>query len=258
MALTPTNANDVFVREVDDAVREDQIRNFWSRFGKTVLGLIVVGLIGYGGYLFYNHSQSQDAGETAELYVKALGEAKIGNPEAAKTLALVKADGDDAYRAVALLTEADIAARKNDDKQAIALFGQVAADSKAPQPYRDVALLKQTVMQFDSLKPDDVIARLKGLAVETNPMFPSAAELTALALMKQGKDAEAGTLYGKIAGFEGAPEALKSRAQQMAGMLGVDAIKPPADKAAAAAAPASGKDIPAKDISVKPTGGETK
>ena len=49
MAISPTNANDVFVREVDDAVRDDYIRNFWSRFGKAVLGLIVVGLIGYGG-----------------------------------------------------------------------------------------------------------------------------------------------------------------------------------------------------------------
>ena len=257
MAISPTNANDVFVREVDDAVRDDYIRNFWSRFGKAVLGLIVVGLIGYGGYLFYNHSQSQDAGETAELYVKAMNEAQIGNPAAAKTLALVKAEGDDAYRAVALLTEANIAAGKNDDKQAITLFGQVAADTKAPQPYRDIALLKQTVLQFDTLKPDEVIARFKGLAVESNPMFPSAAELTALALMKQGKDAEAGALYGKIAAFEGAPEALKSRAQQMAGMLGVDAIKPPADKAAAgdAAAPT---DTPPQDSSVKATGGETK
>lgn len=257
MAISPTNANDVFVREVDDAVRDDQIRTFWSRFGKAVLGLIVVGLIGYGGYLFYNHSQSQDAGETAEIFVKAMDEAKIGHPEATKTLALVKADGDDVYRAAALLTEANMAVGKNDMKQAIALFGQIAADAKAPQPYRDVALLKQTTLEFDTLKPDVVIARLKGLAVETNPMFPSAAELTALAMMQQGKDAEAGTLYGKIAAFEGAPESLKSRAQQMAGMLGVDAIKSPADKAPASA-PAPAQAAPTKDTPIKATGGETK
>ena len=235
MAITPTNANDTFVREVDDAVREDQIIGFWTQYGKLVLGLIGGGLLAYAGYLFYNHSKAQSAGVTAESYVKALNESEGGNMAASdKVLATVKTEGDGAYQAAALMTEANNALRNKDDKKAITLLGQLATDAKAPQIYRDLALVRQVTMQFDTIKPEEVIARLKPLAVESNAVFPSAAELVALAYMNQGKDADAGALFGKIAAFADTPEGLKARAQQMAGMLGVDAVKQQAADPAAA------------------------
>lgn len=244
MAISPTDKNDVFIREVDDAVREDQIKSFWDRFGKLVLGALVVGLLGYGGWLFYNHSNKQAAAQTAETFVGALDDLQAGKEAAGtKALAGIKADGDDAYRAAAILTEANVVASKGDDAKAGKLLGDLAADAKAPQFYRDIALVKQTTLQFDTIKPQDVVTRMKPLAVETNAVFPSAAELLALAHMKLGQDKEAGALFGKIAGHEASPEGLKSRAQQMAGMLGVDAVKQPAAMAdtKAAAKAASGE-----------------
>ncbi len=219
MALTPTNANDTFIREVDDAVREDQLRTFWDRYGKLLLGVIVAGLIGYGGWLFYNHNRGQNAGVTAEALLRAMDESESGDPAAAKSLATVKAEGDDAYRAAALMIEANNAIVKNDHKQAATVLGQLATDAKAPQIYRDLALVRQMTLQFDTIPAEEVIAKLKPIAVETNPVFPSAAELVALAYVKQGKDKDATALYGKIAAFAGTPEGLKSRSQQMAGML---------------------------------------
>lgn len=268
MAVSPTDANKVFVREVDDAVRDDQLRSFWDKYGKLLLVAILVGLIGYGGYLFYNHNKAQKAGAMSEIFVQALDETKAGNAAAAKTLASVKADGDDAYRAAAMLSEANLAAQKDGNKKASTLLGQLVADAKAPQVYRDLALIRQTTVDFDALKPEDVIARMKPLAVESNAFFPSAAELTALAYMKQGKDAQAGPLYGKIASHEATPEAMKSRAQQMAGMLGVDTVKtdtgktPSAKDDAAAPAAAPSGEAPKADVKapadVKTPSGEAK
>ncbi len=251
MALTPTNANDAFVREVDDAVREDQLRGFWDRYGKLLVGVIGAGLIAYAGWLFFHHNRSQNAGTTAENFVRALDESQSGNPAAAKSLAAVKAEGGDAYRAAALMTEANNALVRKDDKQAATLLAQLAADAKAPQFYRDLALVRQATLQFDTMPAEELAARLKPVAVETNPIFPSAAELLALAYVKQGKDKDAGALYSKIAAFEGTPESLKSRAQQMAGMLGG------AEAAPAAAAPANdNKTTPA--ATQKAAGGEAK
>lgn len=258
MAITPTNTNDAFVREVDDAVREDQILGFWTRYGKLVLGLIGGGLLAYGGYLFYHHNKAQNAGTTAESFVQALNESEAGNSAAAtKALATVKAEGDGAYQAAALMTEANNAIRNKDDKKAIALLGQLATDTKAPQIYRDLALLRSTTMQLDTIKPEEVIARVKPLAVESNALFPSAAELVALAYMNQGKDADAGALFGKIAAFEGTPAELKARAQQMAGMLGVDTVRQPAAESGNAKAANDNGATPAA-APAKAAGGEAK
>ncbi len=92
-----------------------------------------------------------------------------------------------------------------------------------PQPYRDAALVRQTALEFDSLKPEEVIARMKPLAQPGNPWFGSAGEMTAMALIKQGKNAEAGQLFGKMARDKRVPDSLRARFVQIASTLGVDA-----------------------------------
>jgi hypothetical protein len=74
------------------------------------------------------------------------------------------------------------------------------------------------------MKPEEVIARLKPLAKPGNPWFGSAGELVAMAYLKQGKKDLAGPLFAAIAKDEQAPRSMRSRARQMAGMLGYDAV----------------------------------
>ena len=56
-----------------------------------------------------------------------------------------------------------------------------------------------------------------------NPWFGSAGELTAMAMVKQGKKNEAGRLFAAIAADSKVPETIRARAVQIAGSLGVDA-----------------------------------
>src|SRR3546814_4271941 len=86
-----------------------------------------------------------------------------------------------------MLVEADAAARSGDLKKAADVFGAIAADVNVPKEYRDLALVRQTAIQFDSLKPSEVIARLKPLAIAGNPWFPSAGEMTAIAYLNDNK-----------------------------------------------------------------------
>jgi len=51
----------------------------------------------------------------------------------------------------------------------------------------DAALLRQTALDFDKLKPEVVISRMAQLAKPDSPWFGSAAELTAVAMIKQGR-----------------------------------------------------------------------
>jgi hypothetical protein len=67
------------------------------------------------------------------------------------------------------------------------------------------------------------VERLRGLAVKDSPWFGSAGEMVAVAYLRQNKRAEAGKLFGEIAGTETVPETIRQRAVQMAGLLGVDA-----------------------------------
>lgn len=229
MAETPP-LNEALLREVDDAVRQDQLLGIWNRFGRWIVGLIVVGLAAFGGWLYWNHHSQQQSGEIAEQAQKAIETAGRGGAPDAKDLEALAQASQPGYRAMAMLVRAGVAARNDDVGSAANLYGKIASDDDLPQPYRDLATVRQVALQFDQLKPAEVIERLKPLAVEGNPWFGSAGEMTAIAYMKMSKKDMAAPLFAAIAKDEKAPETLRSRARQMAGLLGVDAVETEEDR----------------------------
>jgi hypothetical protein len=103
------------------------------------------------------------------------------------------------------------------------LFAAIAADETAPQAYRDLAAIREVSLRFDAMTPQQVIDRLKPLAVPGNAWFGSAGELVGMAYLKQGKPELAGPLFAAIGKDEAMPNTLRSRMRQIAGQLGYDA-----------------------------------
>lgn len=228
MALTPQNS-EAFMREVDDAVRQDQLLTFWQRFGRWIVAAVIIGLIAFGGWLYWQHHSKTQSEAVSEDMDKAISSAVSGGAPDAKQLDELTNAGQSGYRAGALLIKAGAAARKGDNKAAIAAYQAMAADSALDQPYRDLALIRQTALEFEGLKPQQVVDRLKPLAVEGGPWFGSAGELVAIAYMKMRKPELAGPMFAAMAKDQGVPQSIRSRARQMAGLLGVDAVETPAD-----------------------------
>ncbi len=230
MALTPTDkragSDEAFLREVDDAVRASDLTSFWTRYGRWLLVALVAGLLAFGGWIIYQNRLQAAADNQSEEFVDAMDKLRAGDEKGgrAKLATLAKAD-QPGYRAMAELVEANLLAEDGDTKKAIAIYARVAGDGSLPQTFRDLALIRQTSAEFDQLGAQTVIDRLKPMAKPGNAWFGSAGEMTAIAYMKMGKDNLAGPIFAQIAKQEGVPQSLRSRAQQMAGALGVDAVQ---------------------------------
>lgn len=217
--------DEVLLREIDDAVREDQYRDFARRYGRLLLGVTVAGLLTFGGYLLWDSRQQAAMEATSEQLTAVLDQAEAGNLDSAgKAAAKLAAESEGGAKAAALLTQAGIAMDQGRTADAVRLYTQVAADDAAPQALRDLASIREMAASFDTRSPADVIARLEPLAVVENPWFGSAGELVAMAYLEQGNRKRAGELFGQIARSDDVPDTLRSRARQMAGLLGVDAI----------------------------------
>jgi hypothetical protein len=246
LALTPTDkraaTDEAFLREVDDAVRAGDLENFWQRYGRWLLAAIVAGLIAFGGWIYWSNQNADAAGANGEKFITATEKLDGGDRKAALAAfeQLAKAD-QPGYRAMAKLMIATMAAGDGDTKKAVTEYAKVAADQSLPQPFRDMALVRQTAAEFDALPPQQVVDRLKPLSKPGNAWFGSAGEMTAIAYMKMGKEDLAGPIFAQIAKQEGLPESLRSRAQQMAGSLGVDAVQLGEKRAGASAEADAGK-----------------
>lgn len=218
--------DEALLREVDDAVRQDDLEQFGKKYGRPILGVVIAGLALFGGYLWWHGHQEAALEADSEKLVSAMDQIDAGNLKSATDAlkGLTESD-DDGVRAAALTLQGGVQQQQGDLASAARTFGQLATDTKAPQAYRDLALVRQVEAQYDTMKPAEVVSRLKPLAVPGNPFFGRAGELVAMAYLDQGKKKEAGALFSQISKDEKVPETLRSRSRQMAGLLGVDAIE---------------------------------
>jgi len=221
LALTPTE-NEAFLREVDENLRRDQMTGLarkWGTAGAIVVGLFLIAL---AAFLWWRNHKVEQAGQDGEQFVQVLAASEVGNASPTDPrLAALAGSPRDGYRALAKLTQASLIA-KNDPAGAAKAYQAIADDTAMPQPIRDLAMIRGVGLQFDSLPPADIVAKLKPLTVATNPWFGSAGELTAMAYLKMNRKDLAGPLFAAISRDSDAPVGLRSRAEGMATALGQD------------------------------------
>jgi len=219
----PPDVGETFLREVDENLRRDQMRDFFKAYGNWLIAGVVLFLAASGGLIWWRQHQVQRSEAQVEQLAGIYNDIGAGkSAQAPQKLDALSSDGSKAIRGSALFARAALALQQNDTKTAVARYMAIAGDNGLPKPYRDAALIRQTALEFDRLPPQEVIARLQPLARPGEPWFGSAGEMTALALAKQGKSAEAGQLFAAIAKDNNVPRTVRERAVQLAGSFGVD------------------------------------
>lgn len=242
--------DDAFIREVDEAYREDELKKFATTWGRWILLAVLLGLAALGGYYWWKADQQKRVEALSEQFTGALAKVESGgSTEALAELEKIGQSDNPSYRALAAMTKSGLALQGGEADKAAADLKRVVDDAQAPQPLRDVAEIKLLRLQFDQLKPADILKRTERFVTGDSPWFPVAGEMAALAHLKAGAPDKAGPLFYRIAADERTPQSTRARAEQMAAALGQDVTKIAADreKAAKAKAEADKAAAPAAD-----------
>lgn len=214
------------MREVDEALRDQQMQDAAKKYGIPIGIAVAVILAGAGGWLWWDGRQTAQDAVRGERYTMALDRVEKGNAASAdELLTQLGAEKDGrATAALARMTQAAILLEDGKTDEATKMYAAIAADSDVPGQLRDLATVREVAARFDDLPPEQVIERLQPLAVAGNPWFGSAGELVAMAYLKQDREDLAGPLLAEISRDEGVPQTIRRRTRQMAGLLGVDAV----------------------------------
>ncbi|MBD3762153.1 tetratricopeptide repeat protein [Sphingomonadaceae bacterium G21617-S1] len=233
MASTPPT-EEAFLREVDEELRQEQMLSMWKRYGRIALVAVVVLLVALAAWLFWRAEAQKKREAQGETMGALIADVQANRKaEATKKIDQLVAEGSPGYRLSALFTRAALAIDGGDKKAAAAIYAGIARDEDAPQPYRDVALIRQTLIEYDDLQPQQVIDRLRPLTTPDNAFFGTAGELSAIAMLQSGRAAEAGRLLAEVARNKQTPDSLRARAARLATSLGVNVDAKPAPAPAA-------------------------
>lgn len=228
MALKP-NDGETFLREVDEELRREQVNRFVTRYGWWIVAAVVLVLAAIGGWIWWQGRQEAAAAAQGETLLEALDSLEAGNRAgAAPKVAQLAGSDVDGYRVAALFTRANAETAAGNMPAAIATLRSIAQNDGLDESYRQAALVRQTALEFDSLPPQAVVQRLRPLLRPNSAWLGSAGEMVGIAYLKMRRSDLAGPLFARIGRDESVPPSIRTRAVQMAGSLGVNAIDEPA------------------------------
>ena len=199
------------LQEVDEAVRKDDLKLWWNRYGTLVVAgavtvvVVVAGMVGWRQY---------DAGQRAAASAAySMAVAKIGPDVAAARADLEKqaSDAREPYRSLAALIVAQL--QSTPDEQVAALT-TVAGKLSVPE-LADLAKVIAALKSVDTPKADEMASRLDSLAGPDRPFRISVREVQALAAVRKGDAKRARELWGEIAKDPGTPQGAAQRASAM-------------------------------------------
>lgn len=232
---------EAFLREVDEELRRDQLANLWRRYGRWMLIAIGAFLIALAAFLYWQEKQKEKVNQLSDRYAHALALLEEGDTDKAlPELKALAGEGTEGISALARLAQAAQLVRGDERDEAIKAYEAIAGDKSLAEPFRGFARFRAVQLQYDSLKPEEAIEKLKPIAQDGTPWFGPAGELLAVAYLDSGQPQLARALFEAIAGNEDVAPSLRSRAAQMLSMVPEDAAPAEASTAPAgdAAAPA--------------------
>jgi hypothetical protein len=77
-AKRKASQQDVFLREVDDALRQDEMLGAFKNYGRQIGLVVALGLAIFAGVLWWNHYQASQAGQHGEQMTQALDDVDQG------------------------------------------------------------------------------------------------------------------------------------------------------------------------------------
>lgn len=209
-----------FFREVDEAIRHDQYKALWDKFGVyiTVLAVaLIVGVAGYQGWSYWKDRQAQNTG--AE-FVQAMALKAGSDPaKANETFGDIAKDGPHGYRVLSRFQIAAGQAKAGEKDKAVAAYDALATDGSVDTILQGLATLQAATLRLDDADYAEMERRLQGLIEQNTAWRFSARELLGLSAYQHKKMREAEEQFSALLGDQGTPANMRDRANMMLALI---------------------------------------
>ena len=207
-------------REVDEAVRHDQFKALWDKYGLLVVAgafSIVAGVGGYKAWVYWKAQQASNAGARFIGGVTLLEDGKTS--EATEVFKSLADEGPSGYRKLAQFRLAAIYAKDGKTAEAIKLYDALASESGIGTVQQGFARIQAAALRLDDASFDEMRKRLDALAVTANPWRHSGRELLGLSAFRTGDVNAAERYFNVMLSDQQTPANMRRRAEMMLSLL---------------------------------------
>jgi len=226
--------SDIF-REVEEDVRNAQLKVLWDRYGILVIGAAVAIVVATGIGVYWQDMQ-RTRREAAAMEFLA-GEKLLLDGKAGEAVAhfakLAQETSIEGYALLARMKEAAAKIDAGDTPGAVAAYDALVADGAMDPLLRAVASLKAAMLLFDTASADELKLRLMPLAKDDGPVRYSAREMLAFLALRENAADAARKQFQELADALDAPRGVRARAAEILQTLppALPVTVPPSDPA---------------------------
>lgn len=201
--------NDNVLREIDQDLRNEKLRQFWRRFRVPILASVALLVAITAGSSIYEDHRSKKAGEAMVKLDAAIQQLQAGKPsEAAGSFDKLASESQGELRDMALLWQARAEAQAQQADAALRTLNSLAEKPAGKDlVWRDMACLRLMAANADAPKAC--------AAASNSPLKSQRLEWHAALLWQQGKADEARMLLRAIVDDENTPPSQRERAQRL-------------------------------------------
>lgn len=209
-----------FIREVDDAVRQERYKALWDRLGIYVICLALVLIIGAAAYNIWKYleeSQAETAGDafTAALTLKN----DADQAEATKAFGDLAKDGPSGYSILSRFQLASSQAKAGETEKAVAAYDELAKDRRVDAILKGLAKLQAASLRLDNADYAEMQERLNSLAQGKSAWRFSAQELLGLSAYQNDDLSAAEERFSALLVDAGTPRNMRDRANVMLALI---------------------------------------
>lgn len=226
-------SDDSLFREVDEAIRQDQLSRLWDKYGVWIVTGAVLIIAGVSGYKFWVYWSSEQAREAGARFVGGITHIEDGKTsEAIDVFKSLAEQGPSGYRTLSMFQLAALYARDGKRAEAVKIYDELGNRTGIDEVQQNFAKIQAATLRLDDAPFEEMRTRLDKLAVTGNDWRHSARELLGLSAYRSRNFSAAERYFSTILSDQQSPANMRQRSEMMLSLL-------VQNSSAAAPAPAS-------------------
>ena len=202
--------------EVDEDIRKERYKKLWSRYGKYLIGLIVSIILIFSINQYLASKKIADNKKLLEIYFTASENIEKNQFELAyENLNKIYNDNNTTLAALSAFKLSDSYLKNNNKIDAIALLENIFDNNSLETIYRELALYKYIMINFDVLDISNIESKINTINIKERKLNPYFKELLGIKYITIGDKVKASSIFNELSSSENTPFDLKIRLKKL-------------------------------------------
>ena len=186
---TPEQHNDfedAFIREIDEELKNEKIKNIWNKYGLFIIIFVVVAVfsaVSFESFYAWKDKRNQEMSDTFAYALNLQNQGRYA--EAHEVLTSLQEADRGIYSDIAKMQEVSLLVEQNQLQNAVNILEAISQNKDFNPQIRDIAILKLASFKLKDAPADEIKTLLSPLTTDQSVWKNTANELLAMLSIRE-------------------------------------------------------------------------